>query len=178
MKILVLGGMHGNELLGVKLVESLQETPIKNVDVCIANPRAVKQNTRYTETDLNRSFGVQTTSSYEIDRAKELSELTKQYDVVLDFHNTQTPNNNCAFVGVDANPVLYDVAKSLGYEQIIQATYDCINKYCLNTISMEISTGDEWDIVDFWRQKISKLASKSLRTNRSITVYRYLSARG
>ena len=28
MRVLVLGGMHGNELLGVELVRSLQESPI------------------------------------------------------------------------------------------------------------------------------------------------------
>lgn len=174
MKILVIGGTHGNELLGIKLVESLQKIPIKNVDVYIANPRAVERKVRFTETDLNRSFGKQTASSYEIDRAEELCELVKQYDVVLDFHNTQTPNNNCAFVGVDANPMLYDVAKSLGYEQIIQATYDCINKYCLNTVSMEISASDKWDDVNVWRQKITELIGKPLSVDRSIAVYRYL----
>lgn len=174
MKVLVLGGTHGNELLGVRLVQSLQKTPIKNVDICIANPRAVQQDVRFVETDLNRSFGEQERTSYEIDRAKELSWLVKGYDIVLDFHNTQTPNNNCAFVGVDADPILYEVAKSLGYKQVIQATYDCINKYCPNTISMETSVGDGWDDVDVWRRKIAKLVCEPLRADSPLATYRYL----
>ena len=43
MRVLVLGGMHGNELLGVELVRSLQESPIVGVDVRIANQRAVER---------------------------------------------------------------------------------------------------------------------------------------
>ena len=29
MKILVIGGMHGNEMLGIDLVKSLQENPLE-----------------------------------------------------------------------------------------------------------------------------------------------------
>ena len=174
MKVLIIGGTHGNELLGVRLVKSLQESPIKNVNTLIANPRAVKKNVRYIETDLNRSFGEKADLSYETYRAKEIRDLTGQYDIVLDFHNTQTPGNNCAFVGVNASQTLYGVAKSLGCEQIIQATYDCINKHCPNTISIEISISDDWDNVDFWRQKIMQLVEQPLETSQSIAVYRYL----
>lgn len=58
MRILVLGGMHGNERLGIDLVQLLQIKPIAGVDALIANPRAVARNVRFTESDLNRSFGV------------------------------------------------------------------------------------------------------------------------
>lgn len=162
-KILVIGGTHGNELLGVKLVESLQKQPLENVDAIIANPRAVKVGTRFTESDLNRSFGPQKNRAYEVKRAREIQTIAKNYDVVLDFHNTQTPGNNCSFVGDECAPLLYDVAKTLGFSTCIEATYDCINKYCLNTISMEISIGDALDDIAVWREKIAKLATANLQ---------------
>lgn len=42
MKVLIIGGMHGNEPLGIELVNQLQRQPVKNVDVLIANSNAVQ----------------------------------------------------------------------------------------------------------------------------------------
>jgi hypothetical protein len=173
-KILILGGMHGNELLGVRLVRSLQRTPIAGVDVMIANPRAVAANVRFTESDLNRSFGKQKGETYEVRRAKKIQQKAAQYDIVLDFHNTQTPGNNCSFVGDACNPLLYDVAKTLGFTACIEATYDCVNKYCPNTISMEVSIGDILDDVAVWRQKIADARDvPSPATSKPLVLYRF-----
>lgn len=177
MRLLIIGGMHGNELLGVELVRSLQARPILGADALIANPRAVEKVVRFTETDLNRSFGATAIESYEVYRARELQELAKGYDVVLDFHNTQTPDNDCCFVGVSANRRLYDVAKELGFQACIQADYDCINKYCPNVLSVEISVDSDWDSVAYWRDCIARLCNmplKSITTGRdSIVTYRF-----
>lgn len=174
MKILVLGGMHGNELLGVKLVRSLGEQPIAGVDVCMANPRAVERIERYTETDLNRSFGVVTPQSYEERRAVELQELAAQYDLVLDFHNTQTANNDCSFVGEECSPLLYRVASAVGVPRCIEATYDCINKYCLNTLSVEVSVGGTLDSIDVWRGVIAQLAADGVGSVKPVDrLYRF-----
>ena len=58
MKILVIGGMHGNEMLGIDLVKSLQEDPLENIDSVLANEEAIKVNKRFVKQDLNRSFPV------------------------------------------------------------------------------------------------------------------------
>jgi hypothetical protein len=173
MKILVLGGTHGNELLGVRLVKLLQEKPIKSVDAVIANPRAVAAGVRFTESDLNRSFGDASPNTYETKRAAELEELTASYDVVLDFHNTQTPNNNCGFVGVQCDSLLYDMAKAVGFSMCVEATYDCINKYCLNTISIEISIDDALDNPEVWYEKIAGLAAGPSVPSRPLQIYRF-----
>ncbi len=174
MKILVIGGMHGNERLGVDLVASLQENPITGVDALIANPSAVEQNTRYIESDLNRSFGDQPNDTLERRLAKTITKRINEYDVVLDFHNTQTSDNNCCFVGVDADRILYDTALNLGFDDCIQATYDCINKYAANVISIEISIGDEWDSVAYWRESIEKMVIGAANTtSKVLSVYRY-----
>lgn len=87
MRVLVIGGMHGNEPLGIDIVQQLSTQPISNVTGVIANTQAIKVNRRFTNADLNRSFPGGT-DSYEERRAKEFLELCKDFDLVLDFHNT------------------------------------------------------------------------------------------
>jgi len=128
MKVLVIGGMHGNEPLGIDIVERLLSQPIKNVTAVIANAEAKQQNKRFTNTDLNRSFPGDE-KSYEGQRAKELLELCKDFDLVLDFHNTHCPENDCSFVGEKSDKVLLDAASFIGLKRVIVAGYDCINKY-------------------------------------------------
>jgi hypothetical protein len=175
MKILVIGGIHGNERLGVDLVTSLEQNPIENIDTLIANPLAVAQNVRFVESDLNRSFGTSVLDTYEKNRAKELEQIIKPYDIVLDFHNTQTPNNNCCFIGLECSPILYEVIKRMQFDVCIEATYDCINKYAPNTISVEISIGDTRDSVQYWRSALQQLVTKQTDepSTRQLTIYRY-----
>lgn len=158
-KILVIGGMHGNERLGVELVSMLKARKIRDVDAVIANPRAVKQNVRYIEADLNRSFGPGHRPTLETTRAKELYRLTKKYDLILDFHNTMTAGNDCSFVGPVCDPLLFEASKKLGLMYCIEATYDCINKFCPNTLSIEVSQNGALDDAGYWYEKINKLWS-------------------
>jgi len=174
-RILVLGGMHGNEQLGIELVRSLKNQPIPGVDAIIANPRAVKSNTRFTESDLNRSFGTEFQGTYESKRADYIRQVARQYSLVLDFHNTMTPNNNASFIGVWGNSELLSVSAKLGLLNCIEATYDCINKFCPNTISIEISQNDTLDSVEYWRRKLTQLLNDSERSGpEDVNLYQYL----
>jgi len=60
MKVTISGGVHGNELIGIYLVKTLQkELPNYeniSVDLLLANPKAIKECRRYIDRDLNRSF--------------------------------------------------------------------------------------------------------------------------
>lgn len=174
MKILVIGGTHGDEKLGISLVEYIQLNPIKNVEAVLANPKAIEAKKRFTESDLNRSFGNQYPGTYETVRAKQLARLCREFDLVLDFHNTETPQNNCSFVGVDCDRKLFEVAKILEFRRCIEATYDCINKYCLNTISIEISVGDKLDSVEYWYDKIQKMMDQDvIKAVKKLEIYRF-----
>lgn len=172
-KILVLGGTHGNERLGIELVALLKKQPIQGVDATLANPKAIKAGKRFVESDLNRSFGASFPGTYESRLAARLAKLTRSYDVVLDFHNTQTPKNNCTFVGVGCDQQLFSAIKQLGLTRCVEATYDCINKYCLNSISVEISVDDELDDATYWYRQIECLASTNLGRSASVDVYRF-----
>jgi hypothetical protein len=159
MEVLVIGGLHGREPLGVDLVRLLNEQPLPNVDAMVGSPQAVAQGRRFLKTDLNRSFpGDINSDDYETRRAAELADLAKDYDVVLDFHNTGCTDNDCSFVGDTAASKLIDISAWLGLRRVIVADYDCINKYAPNCLSVEISLQSSAMDARQWYGKIATLA--------------------
>src|SRR5215213_4510149 len=128
MKILIIGGMHGNEPLGLELIALCKQKPIPEVSLVAANQRAIAAGQRFVAQDLNRSFpGNRRSDTYEVRRAAELIQKCRDFDLVLDFHNTHCPDNDCGFVGQTADTSLYDAARWLGLQRLIVADYDCLN---------------------------------------------------
>ncbi len=80
-KIIFVAGLHGNEVASVKALAE------NNIDFILGNPRAYEQNVRFTEKDLNASFGLQN-DSYESRRAVEILGEINQDALVVDFHTT------------------------------------------------------------------------------------------
>jgi hypothetical protein len=162
MRVLVIGGMHGNEPLGLNVVKLFHQKPHKNVDVVMANELAIKADTRFAGQDLNRSFpGNSKSKEYEPRRAAQLIDIANGYDLILDFHNTYCPNNDCGFLGQSANGLLYGAAATLGLNRIIVADYDCINKYAPNCLSVEVSLDSELNEAEIWYERIAKLSKLS-----------------
>jgi len=62
---------------------------LEDIEFIIANPRAYAKNVRYTESDLNRSYGLGL-DTYEGRRAKVIEERIRllRPELVLDFHTT------------------------------------------------------------------------------------------
>ena len=83
-RVAIVGGTHGNELLGVQLIGMLEQRPEEThrpsfeTTCVLANPEAVRRNTRYVTTDLNRCFSAEALAaevvgdSVEARRAQEL----------------------------------------------------------------------------------------------------------
>lgn len=99
---IIMGGVHGNEIAGVKTVENLIENlTIESGKVYLAfgNPHAIKQNIRMTEKNLNRMFkpieelSVGETNSYEYKRAELLKTFLDQSSALLDLHNSSNPES-------------------------------------------------------------------------------------
>lgn len=176
MKILVIGGMHGNEPLGLALVQAFTQKPVEDVGVVLANEPALRANCRFTGQDLNRSFpGNKESAQYEEKRAVKLLELCQEYDVVFDFHNTHCPDNDCSFVGQSAKADLYNISAWLGLNRVIVADYDCINKYALNCISIEISLDSPQMSVENWYNRISALAKLDMAPiSKNIDRYKFV----
>jgi succinylglutamate desuccinylase len=124
--IVITGGTHGNETNGILIARyfesRLRSNPfpsdpiwrnyqsIQSIKVVYGNPRAIEQNTRYVEEDLNRCFLQEDLNRYKADdlkcpdtkkdlsyerrRAAELNELlgpkgsTEATDLIIDLHTT------------------------------------------------------------------------------------------
>jgi hypothetical protein len=174
MKVLVIGGLHGNEPLGLELYDSLCREPLPNVDVLLGNPAARRLNRRFVEKDLNRVFPGNENGVLEERRAVEIMRRVAGYDVVLDFHNTHCPDNDCAFVGGADYERLLSVASQLGLQRVIVADYDCVNKYVPGCLSVEISLGSPRCSVEHWRNTVGELAALENLSLISVTLYEFL----
>lgn len=92
MKILLIGSQHGNERLGdafyAHLCANYPEVAL-HTTFLLGNPRAYKQNVRYIESDLNRSYDP-VLSTYESRRARVIKRYIDRgnFDLVLDLHTT------------------------------------------------------------------------------------------
>ena len=92
MRILAIISTHGNELLGPNVLAYMlakRSKLLEDIEFIIANPRAYAKNVRYTESDLNRSYGL-SLDTYEGRRAKIIEERIRllKPELVLDFHTT------------------------------------------------------------------------------------------
>lgn len=102
LRVAIVGGTHGNELTGVKLVEALEPLPERwsalEVRTLLGNLRAMSECRRFIDQDLNRSFrrshlADATRATYEDARAREIAaELcpggTPAVDFIIDLHTT------------------------------------------------------------------------------------------
>lgn len=91
-KILAIISTHGNELLGPNVLVymlSKRSKLLEDIEFIMANPRAYAKNVRYTESDLNRIYGLGL-DTYEGRRAKIIEERIRllKPELVLDFHTT------------------------------------------------------------------------------------------
>jgi len=99
---IILAGVHGNEKCGVEaLRKTLSNLKIERGRVFFGygNPRAIENNQRFTEANLNRMFkednllSENDKKSYEYKRAQFLKNYLDKADALLDIHASSTPNS-------------------------------------------------------------------------------------
>jgi hypothetical protein len=93
-RILIVGAQHGDERLGPRLRRFLLHNAsdrFENVDYVCGNPRALRQNVRFVESDLNRSYDATLPQTYEQRRAQKILRhiAAGRYDYVLDVHTSR-----------------------------------------------------------------------------------------
>ena len=102
--VALIGGVHGNELVGIYLVKKFQQNPqlVKrnsfDVITLLANSQAIKLGKRYIDIDLNRCFNLQDLNDYNLTQyeqvlAKKIFQKIQQsqIDFLIDIH-TSTAN--------------------------------------------------------------------------------------
>lgn len=103
-RVVIVGGTHGNELIGVYLHQKFERYPdlirrssFETVS-CVGNPQAIAAGVRYIDKDLNRCFTPDDLAQgdsqlYEIQRAREIRSQFGQdgsmpADFIIDQHGT------------------------------------------------------------------------------------------
>ncbi len=115
----VFAGIHGNEIAGIQAVRSLQDQLQINagtVHFVMANMRAIEQNVRYTEKNLNRCFipGNDGTT-YEDTLARQLMSLLDGCDALLDLHGYSSDDDEPFLIG---EAETFELASKLGFSII------------------------------------------------------------
>jgi succinylglutamate desuccinylase len=117
--LLVTGLMHGDEVVGIEIINSiLTETLRSNkkfsisIAFLLCNIEAAKASKRFIQTDLNRSFLVKDVITTEHKRAVEIASIVKRSKFILDLHQTIEPTEKEFFI-FEHIPKLIKIAHSL-----------------------------------------------------------------
>lgn len=99
-KILFIVATHGDEKIGIEVIKRLRIKKLNQFfDCLIANPRALRKNTRFIDVDLNRSYpGVRNSKLYEKKLAYKNLQKAKEYQYIIDIHEASSGINNFIIV--------------------------------------------------------------------------------
>ena len=91
---------HGNEVLGLEVVNKLKNIQVVNGSIAFhtANELAVKQNRRFIDSDLNRSFPGSISGNHEQQIASEMMKYIPYFDYVIDIHSTVSDTKDCLII--------------------------------------------------------------------------------
>lgn len=118
-KIYILACVHGNETFGLKVLEQLHVLKNSKIKTRIAHEQAIVRKKRHIQTDLNRSFQLDPTTSLEAKIARDIRAEIKgwQPDLVIDLHTSTVKVGKVAIL-CQENQLLIKTAKQLGMENI------------------------------------------------------------
>lgn len=124
-RVLVMGGIHGNEPCGVRAVERLtrefQGGALSlrkgTLQLVIANEEALRANIRSVHRNLNRLFkdNSDEPDCYETQRAEQLKQLLSGADFVLDLHSTTSASP--PFLMCEGEAIA--TARRMGLERVV-----------------------------------------------------------
>ncbi|MEI6887049.1 MAG: succinylglutamate desuccinylase/aspartoacylase family protein, partial [bacterium] len=176
MKILVIGGAHGNEPLGIDLVKMINNNPIKNVQAIFGNEMAIKRNSRFGDLDFDECFpGKKNSKVYEYRQSYKILELSKKVDIVLDFHNTYCSNNDCGIYDENGNDNLRNITKFLGLKRIVISDCVDLDKFATNSLTVEISRDSKLFNTKYWYEKVKKLSElDEVKADCDLPIYKFI----
>lgn len=122
--VTVMGGLHGNETVGIDVVEKLlamvrEKIKIGTVNIIIGNPVAAEAGKRFIDKDANRLWGGKLVNIPEQDRVEELKPFLAQSDLMLDLHSTIKPVDEPFLVVPSFDHELIGTIPTLGIRKII-----------------------------------------------------------
>lgn len=138
--IAITGCIHGDELVGKKIILQLRKMKIKKgtLITIIANEKAMKEKKRFIDQDLNRSFPGKLNGNYEERLAHNILKITKRADFVIDIHSTTTDVKNLAIITKKDKDTL-DLAYSIEPRRIILMKKEIAKKSFINHCKVGVS---------------------------------------
>jgi len=150
-KIVFVAGIHGDEQAPVR---ALRENEI---EFLLGNPRAYERGIRFTESDLNASFGVGG-ESYESRRASEILQEIGENSLVVDFHSTSAATPPFAIV---VNGDMIPFAATAGLDRVVVMSYNIKEGHALinfrKGMSVEVGNHDTKESYDTTLQVAKKV---------------------
>ena len=107
--VIFVAGLHGTEQMPVRALTDA------GIGFILGNPKACEEKVRFTERDINASFGLDA-ESYESRRAEEILKEVDEADLVVDFHSTEAEVEPFVIV-VDKDMIPF--AKTTGVKRIV-----------------------------------------------------------
>ncbi len=181
-RVAIVGGVHGNELLGIYLVKKFQQYPhlVKRdsfeVVTLLANPQAIELNKRYIDLDLNRCFSFQDLNNeslikYEQILAKKIVRQIQEdsIDFLIDIH-TSTANMGMTLLLSNLLPFNVKLAAYLvSLEPTIKVVYfpnnnqdNRLRNVCQLGFTLEIGSIPHGVLDSTWFQKTEQLIDNIL----------------
>lgn len=201
--VILTGGTHGNELVGLETFYQIhnyfnkEENKLKKgkITMIISNPEGVKNNQRFIEFDLNRSFNFEEGDALEIQRAQDIKEYfssinDKENTFLIDLHSVSQgdftflaypeKNKNITDIAKDISPIhrhfmfrecdvpgtLIEGAVDKGINSLV---IECGNHYSDKTLNVAITHIEnilhEFSMID----KEQELPVEKINTNKEET---------
>ncbi len=122
-KIVITAGIHGNEVCGIEAFDELIPSIIiekGNVFFVYGNLKAIKENKRFIEKNLNRCFLVpqpeNIENSLEGKTAKEIMTILDKCEALLDIHASNSPDS-IPFIICEPNN--FQTVESLSFKKVV-----------------------------------------------------------
>jgi len=113
-KIAIIGAVHGNEKVGVTVIEKLGG----QVFGIIANEGAYRNNVRFIDQDLNRSFPGKAEGNHEEKLAFHLSQVIKNFDYLIDLHSFSFEGDPFAIL-TKRSKAHFQLVRKLGIRKVV-----------------------------------------------------------
>lgn len=122
--VTIMGGLHGNETVGIDVVEKLLamvrgKIKVGTINLVIGNPAACEAGKRFIDKDANRLWGHNLVNIPEQDRVEDLKPFLAGSDLMLDLHSTIKPVSEPFLVVPSFDHPMVDTIPTLGIRKII-----------------------------------------------------------
>ena len=160
--------LHGDELFGLEVADKLSE----EIPLFIGNPEAIKNKTRFLESDLNRVFPGDTKGNNEEKRAVYILNQLKNFRYIIDIHSSSSDTQLFGII-TKPNKEKINLAKKLGLNKLVIMPEKFANGKALIDhvscgISLEIGPHEKKEIVKDVIKALNNLNGKSNKESPSI----------